>query len=850
MNKKSSKKGLTILEMMISIAIIAVIFAALLPQFVNINNSWASRQDNLETLQVDRIVTSHLRDRLAIAKCVIAVSDPAETNGFLEYKDIDDTIYRYELSGGNLVFGPVGSPAVLAESVTELQFICYALDDLTTMITDIEQIRFIKARAQVDLPSGRSETIDISVYLRTGNSASEHIIGWWKLDESSGFLAADSSGEDNHGTLNGMSGTEWTGGVLAGALEFDGYNDHIAGIGTCPTGDYTITGWAKDTGPTINGDWSVLYSADMEICLSVDRGSSGTIWFDVGGYGNWVQAGVGAWSKNVWHHLAATWDGTDAHIYVDGFDVPTTIVGRPENARSTPAVIGVYSENTYDAVWYGSLDDIRVYDYALNASEIAEYGNILRYREFTEAASSGDTASITIPTPGSTNVGDLLIAAVATDGSTSASLLPPGGEGWTQINTGNYLGRISLGAWWKLADPSESGSHQFTWFGAEQAYGWMMRFTGHDPASPINTYTSASSTSSTPVSPSVTTTVDKAIILRLGAFDESEITRDQPGLAGHTPITMDSSGTGGTYGISVWDIIEVNDNALIDAVSGTAILSNNNTGKNMVKLRKRSIINGDVYVGPGGDPGNVIKIAPHAQLNGNTGILTSAVTIPSIVAPSLGASSGNVKYSSGTTIINSNIHCQKLTIENSAVVQISGEVNILAEDDVLVDDNAEIQILPGGTLNLYGKTTIIFGGHSKANVNTADPAMFKIYHMGSGKGTRTAFRDNCVVYAEGLGPDSNDYKAKGDAEVFGTYRGKTLTVEGYAQFHVDYGSGISGGGGGSGSGDSVSGGAGYVSQTLSGNSGTSTFSLTAAEEARTITIGISPDTANGEPLLP
>ncbi len=89
-----SRKGLTILEMVMAIGIIAAIFAALLPQFVNINNSWVSRQRNLETLQVERVVTSHLRDRIASARSIIAVSESGETDGFLEYEGTDGITYR------------------------------------------------------------------------------------------------------------------------------------------------------------------------------------------------------------------------------------------------------------------------------------------------------------------------------------------------------------------------------------------------------------------------------------------------------------------------------------------------------------------------------------------------------------------------------------------------------------------------------------------------------------------------------------------------------------------------------------------------------------------------------------
>ncbi len=86
--------------------------------------------------------------------------------------------------------------------------------------------------------------------------------------------------------------------------------------------------------------------------------------------------------------------------------------------------------------------------------------------------------------PTGTTSGDLLVAAVATDGNTAASLAPP--AGWNVVHVADQGGAVTFGVWWKLAGASEGGSYDFSWSGSEHAYGWVMRFTGHDPASPID----------------------------------------------------------------------------------------------------------------------------------------------------------------------------------------------------------------------------------------------------------------------------------------------------------------------------------------------------------------------------
>jgi hypothetical protein len=163
------------------------------------------------------------------------------------------------------------------------------------------------------------------------------------------------------------------------------------------------------------------------------------------------------------------------------------------------------------------------------------------FEEFTEAALSNGT-SLAINKPAGTVTGDLLIAAVATDGNTAGSLAAP--AGWNSIDLTTQGGAVTFGVWWKLAGASEGSNYTFSWSSSEHAYGWIMRFTGHDPASPVDANSNNAGSGTAATSPSVTTTVDNALILRLGGFDDDDITTGDPGLSGHTAINMGDSGNG------------------------------------------------------------------------------------------------------------------------------------------------------------------------------------------------------------------------------------------------------------------------------------------------------------------
>jgi len=71
-------------------------------------------------------------------------------------------------------------------------------------------------------------------------------VGWWKLDETTGTTAADSSLSKNHGTLMGEPTP--TVGQIDGGILCDGTNDYVAlpiGSIISTLGSSTFTVWAN-----------------------------------------------------------------------------------------------------------------------------------------------------------------------------------------------------------------------------------------------------------------------------------------------------------------------------------------------------------------------------------------------------------------------------------------------------------------------------------------------------------------------------------------------------------------------------------------------------------------------------
>lgn len=200
--------GLTLVEMVIAMAIITIIFAAILPQFRIIQNSWDSQAGAAETLQNGRVLIDHLNRNLSTAVRVTSVSSSSETNGYIEFQDNDANNLRYDIGVNNYVeFGPIGSLSDLAGPVSKLQFSCYGAVDLSTAITDVNAIRSVKVEMTLTNPAKLDQdmTFSTQAYIRTnalpatGGDISKMSEPWLAFDLTKGIEPA----------LVHMSGTKY-----------------------------------------------------------------------------------------------------------------------------------------------------------------------------------------------------------------------------------------------------------------------------------------------------------------------------------------------------------------------------------------------------------------------------------------------------------------------------------------------------------------------------------------------------------------------------------------------------------------------------------------------------------------
>jgi hypothetical protein len=140
-------------------------------------------------------------------------------------------------------------------------------------------------------------------------------------------------------------------------------------------------------------------------------------------------------------------------------------------------------------------------------------------REMTSAVAD---ATVTARMPKAITAGDLLIAAVSTDGAATATA--DGGEGWTEISAASNASAIRLTVLAKLAAGSDTLN--LTIGSAVDSATHVMRITGHgvtNVATDIPICTPATGTSTTPDPPAVTPAEDLPnLFIAFAAADDDD----------------------------------------------------------------------------------------------------------------------------------------------------------------------------------------------------------------------------------------------------------------------------------------------------------------------------------------
>ena len=229
--------------------------------------------------------------------------------------------------------------------------------------------------------------------------------------------------------------------AVAEALNFDGVNDNV-NIGNAITASLTgstkvsVEAWVKPTSLTGLGCIVGNYNTGVGVLQILLRRSGNSFYeFWVGNGGTWYATNsVATPTLNVWQHIAASWDGTVASIYVNGVLSGTTTpaITTLGNASTNPVWIGA---NTINENFTGNIDEVRIWNVARTQCEINTYKNceipttatgLLANYHFNQGVDAGTNTSVTTLTDASASAYTGTLTNMALTGATSNWVAPGG----------------------------------------------------------------------------------------------------------------------------------------------------------------------------------------------------------------------------------------------------------------------------------------------------------------------------------------------------------------------------------------------------------------------------------------
>jgi hypothetical protein len=205
------------------------------------------------------------------------------------------------------------------------------------------------------------------------------LIAYWRLNEAEGGVASDSAGEHD-GLLSGDPQWQSAGGQVAGALELDGIDD-------CVGTDFVLN---PMDGPFSAFAWIKGGAPGQVIISQMDGAGSGDTWLGMAESSGKLMTGLvpppaGRFvatalrsecivTDGQWHHVGFVWDGSRRCLYVDGVEVAKDTMAwkaAPMKYADGGLCIGADKTLKVGTFFCGLVDDIRIYNAALSAEEVA-----------------------------------------------------------------------------------------------------------------------------------------------------------------------------------------------------------------------------------------------------------------------------------------------------------------------------------------------------------------------------------------------------------------------------------------------------------------------------------------------
>ena len=202
------------------------------------------------------------------------------------------------------------------------------------------------------------------------------LVAYYPMDENTGSIAHDMSGNNFHGTL--VNSPTWVDGILGKALKFNGVNQHVsvACNNNFSNNKISVSLWVQFfTKITIDNEYELLrFFAGSGSKFAYSLNNDGKIYWRPFPSSNPQLISNLIPKTNTWYHIVGVYDVNTSYLYINGIlDNSSSITVALSN--STRFSIGSSNTDASANYFNGLIDEVRIYNRALNQAEITTLYN-------------------------------------------------------------------------------------------------------------------------------------------------------------------------------------------------------------------------------------------------------------------------------------------------------------------------------------------------------------------------------------------------------------------------------------------------------------------------------------------
>jgi hypothetical protein len=213
----------------------------------------------------------------------------------------------------------------------------------------------------------------------------------------------------------------------------------------------------------------------------------------------------------------------------------------------------------------------------------------------------------------------------------------------------------------------------------------------------------------------------------------------------------------------------------------------NSTEAGAIFARLGVLIDGDVFVGPGGDPSVVIDAQHEVVITGECFALDEVHPLTPVPFPSHLAALPSLGILNNSMTLTSNARCEEIDLRNNTIITVDGPVSLYVVGETWIDTGAQIKIVdantnPNACLNLYlgNKFTVQNGG--ALNNFDKDTSKLKIY--GLKDCINFSFLTDSTLYGAVYAPYAN-FVMLNKVEIYGAVVIDRLSQQVSSTYHYD-----------------------------------------------------------------